>query len=155
MGRDLIGIMYAGPVKFSDEDFSKAAETFQHYISSFKAFEASLNEIEDPEEVSSLQEDFFSSINVLPDDFEERWDSFDSAVSLFKTGEDFVSAIQHVWSGESRDVYYRDFSPTKDASFRVVFAGDSSWGDEPDGYGYRILKMINHMPDIMDILHIQ
>jgi hypothetical protein len=52
----------------------------------------------------------------------------------------FVTEFVEFWNGRgSRDSAGRDVQ-CGGATCRVIFAGEPSWGDEPDGHGYRLLK---------------
>lgn len=58
------------------------------------------------------------------------------------TPEDLAKAVQEFvagWNdGRFRDLSFRD-DPEKPGR-KVVVAGEMSWGDEPDGHGYQLLK---------------
>jgi hypothetical protein len=148
MGADLIGYMCIGPKKISKAQAQaaeeKAWQIFQGLRAWWKAVETeaesppeieralSLAQIDDPRELESLA-------------FGEDKD-IETA-----TKEDIVALVDEIagfWNDPcSRDVVDRLISDSE----KVVFCGDMSWGDEPEGYGYRMLKMA-HVLDILDEL---
>ena len=59
--------------------------------------------------------------------------------------EEFVDEFIHFWDEPcGRDVSCRTFCTKPGGGqktlVKIVFAGDMSWGDEPEGYGYTTLK---------------
>jgi hypothetical protein len=52
----------------------------------------------------------------------------------------FIDDFYDFWKSSSRDASSR-IDPD-DKTQQIVFAGDMSWGDEPDGYGYGLLKQL-------------
>ena len=86
---------------------------------------------------------------ALADKDAERHERMDAALS--DTGEYFdpadipenpepdISAFVEWWHAtDSRDTCYR--SDPDNRKQKLVYAGDMSWGDEPDGRGYQALK---------------
>ena len=58
----------------------------------------------------------------------------------FKKPEDVVGKFADFWEGgAARDLSQRD--DPDDRKQQIVVAGEMSWGDEPGGYGYQMLKM--------------
>jgi len=52
--------------------------------------------------------------------------------------ESFLREFAYFWKKGSRDSVTRS-SPYNDGH-QIIFAGELSWGDEPEGYGYQMLK---------------
>ena len=57
-----------------------------------------------------------------------------------------LAALFEIWNGagEARDVSSR-VSTIGGQEFAIVVAGDMSWGDEPDGFGYLTLRDAEHL----------
>lgn len=54
----------------------------------------------------------------------------------------FIESFYEFWPSNSRDSVCRDL-PNTDRL--VIFAGEPSWGDEPDGHGYTLLKAMTRL----------
>jgi hypothetical protein len=133
MGADMIGYMIAGPAKIEDADLiTKARDNARHVV---KTLQDMLESDFDPPTRKPLR----GSTETL-DDRVLRIVVGDTSVehgyfSGFNLDE-FVTEFVEFWNRpDSRDAAYRMVGEHK-----VVFAGDRSWGDEPDGYGYRMLR---------------
>ena len=50
-----------------------------------------------------------------------------------------LTNVLDLWRGEARDATSRIIT-VGGKTVRVLTAGDMSWGDEPDGFGYQTLK---------------
>ncbi len=123
MGADLIGFMVVGPAHFSKAAVRAAAKAAQKALDLGHVCEEHHQHGEDdwPDEHACL-----AVREVLPGE----------GASAEKIVEEFVK----LWTGQSgaRDTTYR-LDPDNPKR-RILFAGDSSWGDEPDGYGYAEIK---------------
>ncbi len=62
-----------------------------------------------------------------------------------------LERLINLWNGDERphDLVYRLWK-----NRRIVVAGDMSWGDEPEGYGYQLLKQAQTM-GLLDALGIE
>jgi hypothetical protein len=65
------------------------------------------------------------------------------------TLKDFLS----VWEGNARDSTSRDVK-LGGKTYRVLTAGDMSWGDEPSGFGYETIRDASRL-GILDLLGIE
>lgn len=125
MGADLLGYMLAGPVEIR-ENRDKAIKKAMETVEKCKA-------IEDPDPC----EDFEINENILSGAEVE-------SIALMEEAEveEFVNEFINCWESDGcfgRDSTSRVFSTCCD-HMRVSFAGGMSWGDEPEGLGYTMLK---------------
>jgi hypothetical protein len=117
MGADLIGLIAIGPETFTKEQKAKARKTFK----------AELLRIE----------------KACPN--EDAWEVLDDddcqiyyALRAFTDVKAFFEALDFVWiKGLGRDVAIRGYNGKQ-----IVFAGEASWGDSPDGIGYHVLRVL-------------
>lgn len=118
MGQDLISFILVGPTKLNANKHKAAVKRINDCL-------------KDP--------DFYGDDSISPDcshnDFVEIFNSkyHGGAVELVN---DFVA----VWENGARDTNDRLVDSSDDHSKKIVVAGDSSYGDEPDGFGYQAIK---------------
>ncbi len=163
MGADLIGYMMAGPTAI---DPARAAELATQIIekrATLKRIFARV--IEDGEDGLCAEDKAVYAVAAgqlesegcdLPSELERSADESDEEFAAC-CGEEvdrlladlglgdaslaaFVEEFIEFWNGGgSRDSAGRDVQCGGETC-RVIFAGEPSWGDEPDGHGYRLLK---------------
>ena len=126
MGADLTGYIVVGPKIVNDEDIKKAA--------------LKLLEIKTKNAGVDCPQcgEFFNK-----EDCDEECAQCGTALSINPfTCSDFLAAVTGLvenWPPDSRDCCTRQYNGKW-----IVFAGDMSWGDEPGGAGYEILKAISN-----------
>lgn len=144
MGADLIGYLVKGPVSFDEMAIAKAASKVQErntviqgYLDTYIAAggdEADQDEIS--KTVSNKDfDDFFEWLFDKEGEVTEEGIRDCIHQDPHKTVVDFIKS----WSGED---YFRDISSRldpDDPTKLLVFAGEMSWGDEPQGGGYTLL----------------
>jgi hypothetical protein len=76
------------------------------------------------------------------EDQEELKDLIDSFIEYIPEARKFINASETNFGGE--DTSYRTYT-ILGRNFYSVFAGEMSWGDEPDGEGYQLLKNLDRV----------
>lgn len=151
MGADFIGYMVFGPVDISKESITKAKE----HVKRVKAALNDYHKEEGQPEVneSRLQKKMDKLLKLAPDPagygadgYDEYIDALSAALSV---DEDPVASFLHFWNTGARDTISR--KDPKNRKRKVVCAGDQTWGDDPDGYGYTVLKSMSAL-GLFDIL---
>jgi hypothetical protein len=91
-----------------------------------------LEEIEDLDERQEVLEEIMRFLGFS----EQTVDGYET-----EPLEKFVDSFVGFWNGEeyASDTALRDIT-LGDRDYRIVFAGEMSWGDEPDGTGYRWMR---------------
>jgi hypothetical protein len=149
MGADLIGYIVVGPEKLKPTSrqlalAKRVAEDLLEMVS----------EAAESEDYAALETKYASSLKYaaygdFPEDF--------TCVSGLKADQ-VIADLFEVWGGGGRDVMYRTlhFDHMKNKlrkPMRIVTAGELSWGDEPDGFGYVTLRNADRL-GILSIFHI-
>lgn len=131
MGRDLVGYMVKGPVHLPKE---KDHEALAHLAKMRQCFvEISGAKDRTPEEYQEIWERW--SDKGRRDDY--WFTEFEFIFPEHLSDEDILQKFKDFWElPTARDTAFRTFGDEM-----VVFAGDSSWGDSPNGEGYEILRM--------------
>jgi hypothetical protein len=141
MGADFIGMMVVGPRELdkSVEVSNKAAQRLKEFITGFLAIEELNKKVANKE---------LTNEETYQEQLDKVYDETPELLSLEEMSEGgwcleykdkemmFVLELLDVWETGSRDSICRWLDDDK----KVVAAGDMSWGDEPDGFGYRTLK---------------
>lgn len=122
MGADQVGYLVKGPVRIAPGRIEQAVRACRK-LRRWLLAEAG------PDANSGQRHDVALSLTG------EYFDPADIPENPRQTVMDFVTWWQ---CPEGRDVCLRD-DPDNPRQ-RLVFAGEMSWGDEPDGYGYQMLK---------------
>lgn len=135
MGAELIGIMFVGPTQFTKEQKDKAGEI---YNSEKKRLLDLVGE--------KIDDDGARYYDVLHEDDANLL----CALRSFDNADDFIEDLCRTWEGRYRDVYVRPYTDKK-----IVFAGDRSWGDTPDGAGYTTLLALAYLPGIDEVLGLE
>lgn len=76
------------------------------------------------------------------EDQEELKDLIESVFGYIPEARKFINASETKFGG--RDTSYRSYT-ILGRTFYAVFAGEMSWGDEPDGEGYQLLKNLDRV----------
>ena len=147
MGADLIGYMCVGPTLVTAEQKVAAKEKAWRVFLGMRAWWLAAEENPSPEPPPEI-------IDVLdccqidePHELEALRFGGDQDIETAgrQDVDGLVDEIVAFWNcPATRDSVCRDLSDDE----RVVFCGEASWGDEPDGSGYLLIKMAH----ILDIL---
>ena len=122
MDADLIGYLCIGPQKISNRRFLKAVETARETLMELKSWR-------DGGEMPEYLEDYGNGI----DDVKQ----LKSYIDINADPYDIVNEIVKFWENwNSRDCASRLLNKKE----QIIFAGEMTWGDEPDGVGYKCLK---------------
>jgi len=166
MGADLITYFCYGPKKLSEKKIPKAeaqaaaainaaqkiVELFDHQATeetSDEAFRKALGEIDQKPLKHLLGEQKtkrFMTILVSEDDL------YDLRKITRLNPKKAVEDLVQVWNHGSRDSTWRPVPGHRNLVGHV--AGELSWGDEPDGYGYQTLQNANLL-GLLPIFNIQ
>jgi hypothetical protein len=123
MGADLLTIIVTGPTKLKR---SKALEA-RLLKRANATIEAAKRARKDPK--------FLWLNNEFLQDFDESEINDIADTDANQT----LADLYNVWDGAARDAACRVIKQ-EGKPLRIVVAGDMSWGDEPDGYGYTTLR---------------
>lgn len=133
MGADLIGYMVRGPVKLTAAQKAKALAKAKKVHAVAVKYIAALEQGDTGEDEREQCIEELKTLGVSWQFFEDDSD-IERAADL--DPKKVVNTFFAFWNDPNgRDTAYRTFD-----EMRVVFAGDTSWGDEPGGYGYQTLK---------------
>jgi hypothetical protein len=123
MGADLIGYMAVGPTRLPDTPEALAAAVA---VATERQQKVALA-FADGESVDSVR---------IDGSYYEAYDA-ENIAALDPVA--LVEAFVDLWNeGRARDVCWREL-PT-DPPTKCLFAGDMSWGEEPEGHGYTTLR---------------
>ena len=131
MGADMIGHIVIGPVEISPENIKKAAK---------KLFNFKKN---------GLVHCVNCGYEITPDTMDMKDDSCNNCgepflnpfgIETIGDAEEIVKDLIHDWPPDFRDCCSRMYPQNNDMI--IIFAGDMSWGDSPDGSGYHLLERI-------------
>jgi hypothetical protein len=153
MGADLITFICVGPKKLTLSE-TRRQNLVRQVMSRRKkvlakagrdlaeALQLSLEKLQQLNDYESSLEDFLRNecdgeeilVNVTPKDVRET-----------------LVQLVDLWNGDERphDLAYRLWK-----NRRIVVAGEMSWGDEPEGYGFQLLKRAQAM-GLLDALGIE
>ena len=145
MGADLLGFMVRGPktlnialVEPAVEDLTSRKAVLEIAYTSFRDAADAAAQHDDGED--PLMEELYDLLERLFPEFEvsffgmEHMDAIETIIAM--SAIELVDNLLYLWAtGSARDCTYRDFEEQ-----RVMFCGEMSWGDEPDGHGYETLK---------------
>ena len=148
MGADLIGDMCVGPIHIEEAQAKTAEKRAWEIVQALKVWYGD-------DEGEGEQPELLKGLDLVDIDKPYHMESLDFGGADIKaaTKEDIdalVGEIVGFWNDpSSRDSVDRWISKTE----KVIFCGEMSWGDEPSGYGYRMLKMA-HILNILGELGI-
>ena len=149
MGADLIGYFGKGPKELPQSAIPAAEAEAERRIEWLRRASKALDTTEpralfelildcpwsQPEQAPPAFEDV--DFEVLRSDIENLVAAVGDVENL--TGEQAVNQFVESWPPQFRDAAYIIDPDTSDKL--IVFAGDKSWGDMPDGAGFRMLAL--------------
>jgi hypothetical protein len=153
MGADLITFICVGPKKLTLSE-TRRRNVVQHAMNRRKrVLETACRDLAktrklSPEEMR--QADDFE--DALEDFLRNECDGEEILVNVTpKDVRTTLVQLVDLWNGDERprDLAYRLWK-----NRRIVVAGDMSWGDEPEGYGFQLLKRAQTM-GLLDALGIE
>jgi len=149
MGADLIGYQTMYPSKFDD----KEKKILKEYLDKVKALlnTPNLANILTKEKIATdpyykLLLESASYINYeiedrgYHDSEEEIQELIDEVIGCLEGAYNFIENTEI----EERDVSSRTYT-FGGIEYTSIFAGEASWGDEPDGYGYETLRSLDRV----------
>ena len=155
MGADLLGYQTIFPVKFTEEELEK----LNKYINRIDSFLSTPNLADLISKEESEDDTYLKQLNELVPEIayaiEEMGyhDDVEEIDSLINTFKDYIP--------EAREFIEEPHICERDSSTRVikllgreiqiVFAGEMSWGEEPEGYGYEKLKSLDKLGILWEI----
>lgn len=135
MGADLIGYLVKVPRKFEEDRLNEARTHLKLVLDTASTLKGALMDAKGDYENETVQ----NLINRLNDLFEYSSNSIEDVEDVAEqVYEGLVDDVLAVCAGRFRDCSVRD--DPHNENFRIVFAGELSWGDEPEGAGYTTLK---------------
>jgi hypothetical protein len=144
MGADLIGYHFIGPCDLSAETLNNLATLYNTFAAAYR--EADNGENSDPADTVLKSMGCAGYTGFADTDAA----NLDHAISHFKDGAEFSAELRAVWGGTGRDVSYT-VAEIGGIKVRAVFAGAETWGDEPDGYGYHVLRALVGIPGALEV----
>jgi hypothetical protein len=153
MGADLIGFLVKGPKAFTPEQVIMAKGRARAVI----GFARELTEVlENEEEFPNNDIQAWAKkkkINlqplqhVHPEHIAQVVDCLTAAFpkDVAKQTDEFIDEFVAWWENDqySRDSCFRE--DPDDSTKWLVFAGDQTWGDPPDGYGYESIQLLVYL----------
>jgi len=148
MGADLLGYITLIPYKLTDKEIKECEKhlndlenllknpDFICKIASEESSDAPMTKALQKLSPRAVYE--MEMISYNGEDIEELEDLFENILELIPQAKSFI----HNPTIESRDTCWRSYR-ILGRNFLMIFAGDTSWGDEPQGEGYETLKMID------------
>ena len=166
MSANLIGVMVAAPVdpvKFTDEQVEQLRVRNLRLLEPVLKYRdtGELPEGHTEESIKSLSEeaekafdfrlDFLCEEVSIPEadgaEVEIETAKIDRILELYRDPAKFLSVVRELEQQyneellKADDVAYREFVIDGVRS-RVIFAGEMTWGDDPDGVGFKLLRKI-------------
>lgn len=139
MGADLIGYMGVGPAKLDKKLRDTAVRCAENIVGQARyvldIFEPAEGEAFNWAEMLVEFPELEQRVQATAGYTDEYENTIDRIADL--NPEEIVESLFLVWDGNARDATSR-LDPD-DKNKMIIFAGDRSWGDEPDGFGYRTL----------------
>lgn len=171
MGADLIGYMVRGPEYLLDTDVARAKVVALERLQHVRKLEAAREALEDyrlrlpddlPIDSMLSEDDLLQNVKACEEvlvecgmGYVDPIISADVAGLLDSAVETTVEELRQAWhNGGFRDTVTRVFHEPDGRKRRVMFAGQTSWGDTPDGMGYYCLDLL-HTLNILDVLGIE
>ena len=129
MGADLIGYLVVGPAKLPES----TEVAFEYAVQALTRVGTAAVLFRDGEEdrAASILQEFGDLDEMYVESYEEMCDIEEAK----KEATRLIENIYDLWNSGSRDSCWR-FLPN---GSKVLFAGDQTWGDSPDGFGYTAL----------------
>jgi hypothetical protein len=149
MSAELSGTIYVGPTRdFSKAVVAKAAKQAQRCLDSLNDTDKQKTKTTKKNCPLNLQAD--GDLQELIDDDANLLDVMDLRNI---EGQTFTGEVVSQWREPSDDASFRDIK-IGDRTARIVAAGGTSDGDQPDGFAFRLLRMADLM-GVLDILGIK
>ena len=155
MGADFISYCVFGPTKLSTSKkvFKKAEKRFTEYVKLACELDELVKQACDSSKPREVADAADARVKELlnkhcidcTDDVTWATEYKDKPVQL-------IDDLFDVWHNCSRDSSYRTLPGNKQR--KVWYAGDMSWGDEPDGFGYLTMKRVD-MAGLLDIFGLE
>jgi hypothetical protein len=146
MGADLIGYMVKAPVELPKDRIDEAVAQANSVISFAHEFVKKQEDNEEGytllEELGYTDEDVAKALGNSELDDCELENELEVLAGRYDIGdgEKVVKEFLDNWPYIGRDVSFR--RDPDDDSQCYMFAGDMSWGDEPEGFGYETLRSV-------------
>jgi len=142
MGADLIGYLVVGPSTLDETKKDAVIALFDLWVEKTKG----LDEGDDPDLANiEMPDGRILSLDDLMDTT--------TVLGHWRDGADFAENLWTWWVRGSRDCASREMPGDKGRC--ILFAGEMSWGDIPDGWGYRVLDTILHVPGLDELLGVE
>ena len=138
MGADLVGYLVKGPCKIDVEKLFtpvnlERVEKTREYVHSLNQWLRGAREQEAP----IAPDPTLDNLRTWVTAYEEELDELEGDAA------DWLRETAETWNNlDFRDVASR-LDPD-DPNQVIVFAGDMSWGNEPEGCGYQFLRQLEH-----------
>lgn len=124
------------PVEFDEDVIDKAKKYVQQVMDASSAINMALLEAKGDLSNHDVQQKVVELIKIMPLDTDQE-----QAVALASAEyayDGLVNDLLAACNGKYRDTATR--ADPHDPKYRIVVAGELSWGDEPEGAGYETLK---------------
>lgn len=140
MGSGLIGHLLKGPFDLAPSKKDEAVQVATRLRDAYKmVYDTAYGD-----EPFDFEHHYYALVQKAADRFGVELDSdaVDDEWALERTvlldPKKVVESLYAVWDGDARDVVSRP--DPDDSTTQLIFAGEPSWGDEPEGYGYETLR---------------
>lgn len=149
MGGDLISYAVIGPYQITEEKLDAAKRAYLAWIrdnaddficTKCDGAQPAADEHDDPDECDYC----YAHGCLIPIRELARW--VDGKPACVKTVDEIVTGWAELISGGYRDSAWRSLAPTS-PDLVIAYAGEISWGEEPTGQGYVLLKKITRLPE--------
>lgn len=178
MGADLIGYMFKGPVTIEPAALEAAKKVARARVNAINKFaelyeaygDATQDETQTPTASISAAMDIVAAMEEVTKDLPQKlvpvefsvhnelyWDRMMSEVGHLADidVDELFTNIVDVWNDASvRDVATRIFHDNEGERYQVLFAGERTWGDTPDGLGYTTLNTVAEL-ELLDALGLE
>lgn len=160
MGADLIGYHYCGPENFSEEILEKAKAYYDRLLNRTLEIKRELDlkteltndDWEENDPYVILLGEIYKELDCPePAYMDDEAMDFSSAIHEYNNGEEFIDNLVAVWRGSGRDVSART-ATVGGEKISIVFAGERTWGDSPDGIGFSLFRSISAIPNMEEML---
>ena len=135
MGADMIGYLLVGPKSIA----SKRDEAIEQVTSELALVKDIEQTLIDGKLLTKEQIDHLESNSVDADYPEHIQSIYTDVLTGIESPEKYVDELIEFWDGNA---YARDTASRYYGDKQIVFAGGATWGDDPDGYGYIMLKRL-------------